>query len=81
MRITAYAVMEKGGKPERFSYDRALATRDVLVRITHRSITRGSAEHRIGAIVDVMPFSRMDEAIERVRRRDVLGGLVLESLE
>jgi D-arabinose 1-dehydrogenase-like Zn-dependent alcohol dehydrogenase len=38
-----------------------------------------SPEHGIKAIVDVMPFSRIHEAIERVRTRDVLMGLVLES--
>jgi D-arabinose 1-dehydrogenase-like Zn-dependent alcohol dehydrogenase len=38
-----------------------------------------SAEHGIKAVVDVMPFSRINEAIERVRTRDVLMGLVLES--
>ena len=38
-----------------------------------------SAEHGIKAIVEVMPFSRINEAIERVRTRDVLMGLVLES--
>lgn len=38
-----------------------------------------SAEHGIKSIVDVMPFSRINEAIERVRTRDVLMGLVLES--
>ena len=38
-----------------------------------------SAEHGVEAIVDVMPFARMNEAIERVRRRDVPMGLVLEN--
>jgi hypothetical protein len=33
-----------------------------------------SAEHGIEAIVEVMPFSRVNDAIERVRRRDVVGG-------
>ncbi len=40
-----------------------------------------SARHGIAAIVDVMPFARVNEAIERVRRRDVRIGLVLESRE
>jgi hypothetical protein len=35
----------------------------------------------IGAIVDVMPFARVNEAIERVRRRDIRVGLVLENRE
>ena len=38
-----------------------------------------SAKHGIKAIVDVMPFSRINEAIDRVRTRDVLMGLVLEN--
>ncbi len=38
-----------------------------------------SAAHGIEAIVEVMPFARINEAIERVRTRDVLMGLVLES--
>jgi alcohol/geraniol dehydrogenase (NADP+) len=38
-----------------------------------------AAEHRIEAIVDVMPFAEVGEAIERVRRRDVRMGLVLEN--
>ena len=37
-----------------------------------------SAEHGITSVVDVMPFSRINEAITRVRRRDVVMGLVLE---
>jgi uncharacterized zinc-type alcohol dehydrogenase-like protein len=40
-----------------------------------------SARHGIAAIVDVMPFARVNEAIERVRRRDVRMGLVLENRE
>jgi D-arabinose 1-dehydrogenase-like Zn-dependent alcohol dehydrogenase len=38
-----------------------------------------SAQHGIEAIVDVMPITRVNEAIERVRRRDVRVGLVLEN--
>jgi D-arabinose 1-dehydrogenase-like Zn-dependent alcohol dehydrogenase len=38
-----------------------------------------AADHGIAAAVDVMPFSRINEAIERVRRRDVPMGLVLEN--
>ena len=37
-----------------------------------------SAQHGITSAVDVMPFSRINEAITRVRRRDVLMGVVLE---
>ena len=44
-----------------------------------RQMLEFSAEHGIKAIVEVMPFSRINEAIERVRTRDVLMGLVLES--
>jgi D-arabinose 1-dehydrogenase-like Zn-dependent alcohol dehydrogenase len=38
-----------------------------------------SAKHGTEAIVDVMPLARVNEAIERVRKRDVRMGLVLES--
>jgi D-arabinose 1-dehydrogenase-like Zn-dependent alcohol dehydrogenase len=38
-----------------------------------------AAAHRIQASVAVMPFSRVNEAIDRIRNREVLGGLVLES--
>ena len=38
-----------------------------------------AATHRIQASVEVMPFSRANEAIDRMRRREVSGGLVLES--
>ncbi len=37
-----------------------------------------AAEHGIEAMVDVMPFARVNEAIERVRTREVRMGLVLE---
>jgi D-arabinose 1-dehydrogenase-like Zn-dependent alcohol dehydrogenase len=40
-----------------------------------------AAEHGVAAVVEVMPFSRIDEAIERVRRRDVPMGMVLENRE
>jgi D-arabinose 1-dehydrogenase-like Zn-dependent alcohol dehydrogenase len=38
-----------------------------------------AAAHAIAAVVDVMPLARVNEAIERIRRRDVEIGLVLES--
>ena len=38
-----------------------------------------AATHGIGAVVDVMPFARVNDAIERVRRRDVAMSVVLES--
>lgn len=44
MRIRAWAVREKGGIVELFSYDRELGAHDVLVRITHRSIARGDIQ-------------------------------------
>ena len=40
-----------------------------------------AAERGIAAVVEVMPFSRINEAIERVRSRDVPMGLVLENRE
>jgi D-arabinose 1-dehydrogenase-like Zn-dependent alcohol dehydrogenase len=44
MQIRAYAVREKGGAAEPFLYERALGKRDVLVRITHRSLARGDIQ-------------------------------------
>jgi D-arabinose 1-dehydrogenase-like Zn-dependent alcohol dehydrogenase len=35
--------------------------------------------HGIGAVVDVMPFGRVNDAIERIRSRDLAMSLVLES--
>jgi D-arabinose 1-dehydrogenase-like Zn-dependent alcohol dehydrogenase len=40
-----------------------------------------AAEHGVAAIVEVMPFAQINEAIDRVRRRDVPMGLVLENRE
>jgi D-arabinose 1-dehydrogenase-like Zn-dependent alcohol dehydrogenase len=39
-----------------------------------------AATHGIRAVVDVMPLAAVNEAIDRVRRRDLEIGLVLESL-
>ena len=44
MKINAYAIKEKGGKAEPFSYERTLGKNDVLVRITHCSIARGDIQ-------------------------------------
>ena len=44
MKINAYAIKEKGGKPEAFSYERKLDKNDVLVSITHCGITRGDIQ-------------------------------------
>jgi D-arabinose 1-dehydrogenase-like Zn-dependent alcohol dehydrogenase len=38
-----------------------------------------AATHGIEAVVDVMPLVRVNEAVDRIRRRDVEMGLVLES--
>ena len=48
-------------------------------RADTRSMLDFAAEHGIAAVVDVMPFARINEAIEKVRSRDVPMGLVLES--
>ena len=48
-------------------------------RADTRHMLEFSAQHGIAAIVDVMPFAQVNEAIERVRRRDVRVGLVLEN--
>lgn len=44
MKIKAYAVKKKGGKPEPFFYERNLGKNDVLVRITHCGIARGDIQ-------------------------------------
>ncbi|MET0556358.1 MAG: NAD(P)-dependent alcohol dehydrogenase [Vicinamibacteria bacterium] len=43
--IRAHAIMEKGGRPEPFSYERELASPDVLVWITHCSVARGDVQY------------------------------------
>ena len=45
MHIRAYAIREKGGPAEPFLYERALGSRDVLVRITHCSLARGDIQY------------------------------------
>lgn len=44
MKIKAYAIKEKGGKAEPFSYERNLGENDVLVRITHCGIAKGDIQ-------------------------------------
>jgi D-arabinose 1-dehydrogenase-like Zn-dependent alcohol dehydrogenase len=44
MEIRAYAINEIGGTAEPFLYERTLGSRDVLVRITHRSLARGDIQ-------------------------------------
>ncbi|MFL5547650.1 MAG: alcohol dehydrogenase catalytic domain-containing protein, partial [Gemmatimonadales bacterium] len=44
MQIRAYAIREQGGTAEPFLYERTLSSRDVLVRITHRSLARGDIQ-------------------------------------
>jgi D-arabinose 1-dehydrogenase-like Zn-dependent alcohol dehydrogenase len=38
-----------------------------------------AATHRTEAVVEVMPLARVNEASERLRRREIEMGLVLES--
>lgn len=45
MHIKAYAIREQGGPAEPFLYERALGSRDVLVRITHCSLARGDIQY------------------------------------
>src|SRR5829696_5218921 len=45
MEIRAYAIRSKGGVAGRFSYQTALRSRDVLVRITHCSLARGDIQY------------------------------------
>jgi D-arabinose 1-dehydrogenase-like Zn-dependent alcohol dehydrogenase len=44
MQIRAYAINERGGTAEPFVYDTSIGTRDVLVRITHRSLAGGDIQ-------------------------------------
>jgi D-arabinose 1-dehydrogenase-like Zn-dependent alcohol dehydrogenase len=44
MKIKAYAIKNKSGKAEPFSYERTLDKNEVLVRITHCGITRGDIQ-------------------------------------
>jgi D-arabinose 1-dehydrogenase-like Zn-dependent alcohol dehydrogenase len=44
MQIRAYAIREKGGTAEPFLYERNPSSRDVVVRITHRSLARGDIQ-------------------------------------
>ena len=45
MQIRAYAIKEKGGTAEPFMFEGTLRGRDVLVRITHRSLARGDIQY------------------------------------
>jgi D-arabinose 1-dehydrogenase-like Zn-dependent alcohol dehydrogenase len=44
MKISAYAINKAGGTAEPFLYERTLGSRDVLVKITHRSLARGDIQ-------------------------------------
>jgi D-arabinose 1-dehydrogenase-like Zn-dependent alcohol dehydrogenase len=44
MEIKAYAIAEKGAAPAPFSYRADVGAHDVLVKLTHRSITRGDLQ-------------------------------------
>jgi len=44
MKIKAYGVKEKGGRPEPFYYEREIGKNDVLVKISHCSIARGDIQ-------------------------------------
>lgn len=44
MKITAHAIKQRGGTAEPFQYERTLGSRDVLVKITHRSLARGDIQ-------------------------------------
>src|SRR4030095_5372069 len=50
---------------------RTMYGNDIGSRGDTTNMLQFAAEHGVAAIVDVMPFSRINEAIERVRRRDV----------
>jgi D-arabinose 1-dehydrogenase-like Zn-dependent alcohol dehydrogenase len=44
MEIKAYAIEERGAAATPFTYQRTIGRHDVLVRITHRSVTRGDIQ-------------------------------------
>ena len=44
MKVRAYAINEAGGTAEPFLYERTPGSRDVLVKITHRSLARGDIQ-------------------------------------
>lgn len=44
MRVRAHAIREKGGRAEPFVYEKEIGGHDVLVRITHCSVTRGDIQ-------------------------------------
>jgi hypothetical protein len=44
MEIRAYAIQQRGAAATPFVYHKTLGPHDVLVRITHRSITRGDTQ-------------------------------------
>ena len=44
MKIKAWAINEMGGTAKPFEYERTLGHRDILVRITHRSLARGDIQ-------------------------------------
>jgi D-arabinose 1-dehydrogenase-like Zn-dependent alcohol dehydrogenase len=44
MEIRAYAVAEKGAAPTPFTYQADVGPHDVLVKLTHRSLTRGDLQ-------------------------------------
>ncbi len=44
MKIRAYAINERGGTAQPFLYEATIGSRDVLVKITHRSLARGDIQ-------------------------------------
>ena len=44
MEIRAYAINERGGTAQPFVYETTIGRRDVLVKITHRSLARGDIQ-------------------------------------
>lgn len=44
MRIRSYAIHNKGGSPEPFYYEKNIGPLEVLVRITHCSVTKGDVQ-------------------------------------
>ncbi|WP_119080900.1 NAD(P)-dependent alcohol dehydrogenase [Chitinophaga alhagiae] len=68
MKIKAYGVKKKGGNPAPFYYDRELGRHEVLVRITHCSITRGD--------IQLMNDDWGDTAFPMVPGHEIIGIIV-----
>ena len=72
MEIRAFAIRERGAAPTPFSYERSVGGREVLVRITHRSVTTGDVQFMDDAWGDtrypLVPCHEMVGTVEELGR-------------